>query len=77
MHNSPLQPFSQDYDLASQTTYVVCDNIIHECRDLQFKIDYERQIFEQLFMAIILTLRAFARNPLRGSQGKNIFIFSF
>ena len=26
MHNSSLQPFGQDYDLVSHTTYVVCVN---------------------------------------------------
>ena len=29
-----------------------------------FKVDSERQIFEKLFMAILFTLRAFARNLL-------------
>ena len=28
--------------------YVVCVNFIHELRDLQFKVDSERQIFEKL-----------------------------
>ena len=59
------------------TTYVVCFNFIHEWRDLQYKVDFERQIFEKLYMAILFTLRAFARNLLRGSRGRNIFIFSF
>ena len=30
IHNWSLQPFSQDYDLASHTTYVVCVNFMHE-----------------------------------------------
>ena len=45
---SPLQPFSQDYELASGTTYVVCANFIHEWRDLLFKVDTELQIFVKL-----------------------------
>ena len=53
--NWPLQPFSQDYDLASHTIYVVCVTFIHKWRDLQFKVDSERQIFEKLFMAILLS----------------------
>ena len=59
--NWPLQPFSQYYDLASHTTHVVCVNFIHECWDLQFKVDSERQIFENLFMPILFTRRVSAR----------------
>ena len=44
-HNWPLQPFSQDYGLASHTTHVVCVNFIRGRRDLQFNVDSERQIF--------------------------------
>ena len=32
-------------DLVSHTTYVVCVNFLHKWRDLQFKVDSERQIF--------------------------------
>ena len=32
-------------DLVSHTTYVVFVNFIHKWRDLQFKVDSERQIF--------------------------------
>ena len=28
-------------ELDFQTTYVVCANFIHKCRDLQFKVDSE------------------------------------
>ena len=44
------------YNLASHTTYIVYVNFIHEWRDLQFKVDSERQIFEKLFMAILFAL---------------------
>ena len=40
-HNWPLEPYTQDYDLASHTTHVVCDNFIHEWQDPQFKVDSE------------------------------------
>ena len=53
IHNWSLQSFGQDYDPASYTTYVVHFNFIYECRDLQFKVDSERQIFEKLFMSIL------------------------
>ena len=29
-------------------------NFIHEWRDLQFKVDFERQTLENLFMAILI-----------------------
>ena len=32
-------------DLVSYTTYIVCVNFMYKWRDLQFKIDSERQIF--------------------------------
>ena len=40
----------------------VCVYLIHEWRQLQFKDNYERQIFERLLMAILqFTCRVFAR----------------
>ena len=36
-------------DLVSHTTYVVYVNFIHKWRDLQFKVDAERQIFWETF----------------------------
>ena len=35
--------------LVSNNTYVVCINFIHEWRNLQFKINSGREIFEKLF----------------------------
>ena len=66
-------------DLVSHTTYVVCVNFIHKWRDLLFKVDSERQIFffEKLFMAILFTLRVFARNLLRGNRRRNTFRILF
>ena len=49
-----LQYLRQNYHLASHTTYSVCVNFINECRDLQFKVNCERHIFEKLFMAIFV-----------------------
>ena len=54
IHNSPLQPFIQHYNLASHTTHVVCVNFICEWRDLQFNVDSERQIFQKLFMLVFI-----------------------
>ena len=36
-------------DLVSHTTYIVCVNFIHKWRNLQFKVDSERQIFWETF----------------------------
>ena len=36
-------------DLVSHTTYVVSVNFIHKWRDLQFKVDSERQMFWETF----------------------------
>ena len=52
----------------------MCVNFIPEWRDLQFNVDSEGQIFEQLYMAILFTLRVFARNLLKDSPQKNIFV---
>ena len=40
IYNWPLQPFSQDYGLASHTTHVVCINFIRNWRNLQFNVDF-------------------------------------
>ena len=63
--NGHYNPSVRIIDLVSHTTYVVCVNFIHKWRDLQFKVDSERQIFEKLLMANLFTLRVFARNLLR------------
>ena len=62
-------------DLVSHTTYIVCVNFIHERRDLQLKSTPNDRFFKKLFMAISFTLWIFARNLLRGSRQRNIFIF--
>ena len=39
---------------------------------MQFKVEYEQQIFEKLFMAILLTLRIVARILLRAYNPDNL-----
>ena len=56
-HKWSLQPFSQDYDLVSHTTYVLCVNFI--------------QFLDKLFMEILFTRPVFARNQLRGNRRRN------
>ena len=48
---------------------IVRVNFVHEWRDLQFIVDFERPIFEQLFIAILFNLRAFARNYQKVGEG--------
>ena len=48
---------SQDYNLSSDTTHVVCINFVHVWRDLQFQVNSRWQIFEKLFM-VILSIRS-------------------
>ena len=52
LHNWIVESLSQDYNLASHITYVVCGNFIQEWLSLQFKVDSRRLIFEKLLMAI-------------------------
>ena len=49
INNWPLLLFSQDYNLSSHITYVVCVKFIHEKQNLQLKADFERQIFWATF----------------------------
>ena len=46
-------------ELVSHTTYVVCVNFIHKWRDLQFKVDSERQIFWETFHGNFFLLSEF------------------
>ena len=65
-------------DLVFHTTYVVCVNFIHKWRDLQFKVDSERQIYLRNFSwQFLLTLRVFARNLLRGNRRRNTIRITF
>ena len=52
-HNWSLQAFSQRCNLVAHTTYVMCLHFRHEWRDLQLKVDFERQISVKIFMAIL------------------------
>ena len=64
-------------NLVSHTTYVVCVSFIHKWRDLQFKLDSERQIVWETFVADLITLTVFARNVLRENRRRNTFRILF
>ena len=76
IHNRLLKFFSQACDLASHTTYVVCVNF-YKCVEGPTYINSEWQILDKLYISIFFTLKVFARNLLRGSRLRNIFIFPF
>ena len=73
IHNWSLEHFSQDYDLASDITYGVCVNFIHEWRDLQFKVDFNREVFEKLFTTILFILRVFCQKSAERKSPKKYF----
>ena len=50
----------------------MCVNFIHKWRELQFKVNSERRIFEKLLIAILFALRVLARNLLGESLRRNI-----
>ena len=60
-------------DIVLHTTYVVCANFTHKWRDLQLKVDSERNFSWQFY----LLLKVFAKNLLKENRRRNIFIFNF
>ena len=73
IHNRPLQPFSQDYGLASHT--ILCALILYVnggTYSLTSTPNY--RFLRNLFMASFFTHRVFARNLLRGKCRRNFFI---
>ena len=65
-------------DLVSHTTYVVHVDFIHKWQTTDsLKSTPNDRVFEKLFIAILFTLRLFARNLLRGNRRRNTFRISF
>ena len=62
IHNWSLQPFGQDY-WPSFLNYLccVCVNYIYKWRDLQFKVDFERQIFWETFNGNFIYSQSFCQ----------------
>ena len=76
--NSHYNPSVRIIDLVSHITYVVCVNCMHKWQDLQFKKSTPNdRFFEKVFMTILFTRRAFARNLLRGNHRRNTFCILF
>ena len=65
-------------DLVSHTTYIVCVNFIHKWWDLQFKVDFERQIFWETFHCNFIYSQSFCQKSAeRKSPKKYFFRISF
>ena len=65
-------------DLVSPTTYVACVNFIHHWRDLQFKVDSERQIFWETSHGSFYLLSKFLPEICWEEIAKEIlFVFRF
>ena len=56
---------------------MLCVNFIHEWRDLQFKVDSERQIFEKFFMAILFALSILAKFCREKIAEEVLFVFCY
>ena len=60
-------------DLVSHTTYVVCVNFIHKWRDLQLKVDSERQIFWETFHGNFIYSQSFCQKSAERKSPKKYF----
>ena len=73
-HNWPLQflqPFCQDYGIASYNNRVVCVNFIRGWWDQLFTSTLYYRFLRNFFIAVLFILRVFARNlswPLMSSE---------
>ena len=57
--------YSQDYNLASHITYVVCFKFMLKGRNLELKVNSEGQIFKKkIFMEILFTSTVLAKDLL-------------
>ena len=58
IHKWPLQPFSQDYGLASHINHVVCVKFIRQSQRVQFGVE-SAWIFEKLFHGRFIYAQSF------------------
>ena len=66
-HYNPLDRF---IDQDSHSIYFVCVNFIHKWRDLQFKVDSERQIFWETFNANFIYSQSFCQKSAERKSSK-------
>ena len=74
IHNWFYNPSARIIDLVSHTTYIVCVNFIHKWRNLQFKVDSERQIFGETFHRIFIYSKSFWKKSAERKSPKKYFL---
>ena len=52
--------------MTSHTIYVVCGHFTHELRDLLFKVESERQIFDNPYHDHFIYYQSFCQNKVAG-----------
>ena len=62
-------------DVVSHTTYVVCVNFIHKWRDLQFKVDSERQIYWETFHGNFIYSQSFCQKSAERKSLRKYFSY--
>ena len=72
---SHYNPLVSIIDLVSHTTYVVCVNF--KWRDLQFKVDSERQIFWETFHGILIYSQSFCILFLMSGLGLKSRLYAY
>ena len=68
MHSWSLQAFSQDYDLVSSTTYIVCINFIHFWWDLQLKHDSKTTDYLETILHSFIYSQSFCQKSIMTSR---------
>ena len=78
IYNWPLQPFSQDYSLASHATHAVWVNFIRVWLDLQINFDSDGEIFEKLFHGrFIFCFQSFCQKSFEKKTSKKYIFFLY
>ena len=71
-HNNPSVSI---INLVSHTNYVLCVNFIHKWRDLQFKVDSERQIFWETFHGNFISSQDYCQKSAERKSPKKYFSY--
>ena len=67
IHNCPLQPFSQDYGLATHTAHVVCVNFIREWWSHRYSLTStpNDRFLRNFFRAVLFYSQSFCQKSLQ------------
>ena len=64
-------------NIVSLTIYIVCINFIHKSRDLQFKVDPERQTFWETFHRNFVWSWSICQKSAEKKSPKKYYFFSY